>query len=470
MMGRRVIPSAVWTALIVACALVHALVYIQHQRQDWPNDRIFSDQGEFEALGKNLLTHGRFTRYPDASPPITESERMPGYPLMLAAIYAVTGPSRMAVVLVQAVLFAVTCLVISRIGALVWSPRVGVAAGLAAALYPPLPYWSALALTEILATLLTTVAVFYLLRGVRSKSALDFALAGAAFGYLTITRPAWALLAPVLALVLLLVTWGTAERVRLRRLVVMGATMAVIVVPWVGFVYTHFHVVRLNPVALWRTAYWGYWQGVFPGRMAAEIDVVTDSDLEGEALMARLRQIGPDVERMKTYVVESRSITALWRGIPGVHAMTKAKFGIEDASRAIILRHLREGDLGGFLYRRLTYGSFALWASDIPIRYSQINATPVLTIRLMQLTQVLLLMLCAWGVIVTLRTHRVAGAVFLAALVYTELVHVFIHSDIRFSLPVKPLVMLLAVVAVTQLAHVRVFQGAAAVKTAPQRG
>ena len=470
MMGRRVIQSAVWTALIVECALAHALVYIQHQRQDWPNDRIFSDQGEFEALGKNLLTHGRFTRYPDASPPITESERMPGYPLMLAAIYAVTGPSRMAVVLVQAVLFAVTCLVISRIGALVWSPRVGVAAGLAAALYPPLPYWSALALTEILATLLTTVAVFYLLRGVRSKSVLDFALAGAAFGYLTITRPAWALLAPVLALVLLLVTWGTAERVRLRRLVVMGATMAVIVVPWVGFVYTHFHVVRLNPVALWRTAYWGYWQGVFPGRMAAEIDAVTDSDLEGEALMARLRQIGPDVERMKTYVVESRSITARWRGIPDVHAMTQAKFGIEDASRVIILRHLREGDLGGFLYRRLTYGSFALWASDIPIRYSQINATPVLTIRLMQLTQVLLLALCAWGVIVTLRTDRAAGAVFLAALVYTELVHVFIHSDIRFSLPVKPLVMLLAVVAVTQLAHVRVFQGAAAVKTAPQRG
>lgn len=459
-----------WAALIVVVALLHAGAYIAYQRHDWPNERIYSDQGEFELLGKNLLQHGRFTRYPDASPPITEYERMPGYPLMLAAIYAVFGPSRMAVALVQAALFAVLCLVVSRLGAMVWSARVGIAAGLAAALYPPLPYWSAVVLTETLATLLTTVAVFFLLRGVRSKRTLDFALSGAAFGSLTITRPAWALLAPGLALVLLLLTWGTPDRVRLRRLVVMGAAMAVIVVPWVGFVYTHFNVIRLNPVALWRSAYWGYWQGVFPGRVAAEIDAVTDSDLQGEALIARLRQIGPDVERMKTYVDETRSITALWRGIPDVHAMTKAKFGIEDASRTIILRHLREGDLASFLYRRLTYGSFALWASDIPIRYSQINATPVVAIRLIQLAQVLLLALCAWGVLAVLRTNRVAGAVFLVALVYTELVHVFIHTDIRFSLPVKPLVLLLAVVAVTHLAHVRLSQGATAAKPAPQRG
>ncbi len=451
-----------WSLVIVVVALLHAGVYIAHQRHDWPNDRIFSDQGEFELLGKNLLQYGRFTRYAEASPPITEYERMPGYPVMLAGVYAVFGQSRMAVALVQAALFAVLCLVVSRLGALVWSARLGIAAGLAIALYPPFPYWSAVALTETLATFLATVAIFFVLRGVQSKRTLDFAVSGLAFGYLAITRPAWALLAPGLALVVLLVTWRTPDRVRIRRLVVMGAAMAVIVVPWLGFVYTHFHVIRLNPVALWRSAYWGYWQGVFPGRMTAEIDEVKDSDLEGEALVARLRQIGPDVERMKAYVENTRSITAGWRHLTDVHEMTKAKFGIEDASRAVILRHLREGDLASFLYRRLTYGSFALWASDIPIRYSQINATPVVAIRLMQLAQVLLLALCAWGVVVALRANRVAGLVFLVALVYTEAVHVFIHTDIRFSLPVKPIVVLLAVVAVTHLARVRLFQGAAA--------
>ena len=68
-----------WAAvLIVAVALLHAGAYIAHQRVDWPNERIYSDRGEFELLGKNLLMYGRFTRYPDASPPVTESERAVG--------------------------------------------------------------------------------------------------------------------------------------------------------------------------------------------------------------------------------------------------------------------------------------------------------------------------------------------------------------------------------------------------------
>lgn len=461
-----------WAVLIVAIALLHAGAYIAHQRVDWPNERIYSDRGEFELLAKNLLTYGRFTRYPNASPPVTESERAVGYPLFLAGVYTVFGTSRMTVALVHAVLFAALCLVVMRLGALAWSPGVGVAAGIAAALYPPFPYWAAMSLTEILTTLTLTSAIWFFLRGMRSKVALDFVLSGLAFGYLAITRPAWVLLAPGLAGLLMLLAWWRRDAVglTLRRFVVMGGAMLLVVAPWAGFVYAHFHVVSLNPVAFWRTAYWGYWQGVFPGRVAVELDEVTDSVLQGDALTARLRRIGPDVERMRTYVEETRSITALWRDIPDESARADAKRGIEGASRAIILRHLREGDLWSFLYRRLTYGTFALWVADIPIRYSMINAAPVAVIRGIELGQAILLALCAAGVFVLLRADGVAGATMLLVLLYTEAVHVFIHTDIRFSLPAKPLVVLLAVVAVSRLAHARVLQSAASVRPATQRG
>jgi 4-amino-4-deoxy-L-arabinose transferase-like glycosyltransferase len=443
-----------WAALIVLVALLHAGAYIVHQQPDWSNDRIFSDQGEFELLGKNLLKYGRFTRYPTGVPPITESERMPGYPLILATLYAVCGESRMVVVVFQAGLFAALCLVVGSIGAMLWSPALGRAAGLAAALYPPFPYWSAVALTETLATLLLTVALWCLLRGIRSARVPTFVGAGLAFGYLTITRPAWALLAPLLALVVLVIE-RRAVRTLLPRLVVMGAAMALIVVPWVGFVYTHFNVVRLNPVAFWRTAYWGYWQGVFPARVSVKLDAIVESNLQGEALIAALREIGPDVPRMTTYVNDSRRIGSVWHGQTDVNALTTAKMGIEGMSRAIILGHLRDGDLGSFIYRRLTYGTFALWIADIPMRYSLINAIPVGVIRAIELAHVVVLGLAAWGAVVLYRGQRLPGALMLAALLYTELVHVFIHTDIRFSLPVKPMVVLLAVFAVSRLAGVR---------------
>ena len=451
-----------WAVAIVTIALLHAGAYIVHQRQDWPNERIYSDRGEFELLAKNLLTYGRFTRYPEASPRVTESERAIGYPLFLAGVYEIFGEGRMTVALVHAVLFAALCLVVTRLAALVWSPGLGVAAGLATALYPPFPYWAALSLTEILTTLTLTVAVFFLLRGTRSKRTLDFVVAGLAFGYLAITRPAWVLLPPSLAVLVTVIVWWRRDGVGIlvRRFVVMGGAMLLVVAPWVGFVYVHFHVISLNPVAFWRTAYWGYWQGVFPGRVAVELDTVTDSDLTGDALVARLNEIGPDVARMKTYVDETRSVGAVWRDVPDAAARAEAKRGIEGASRAIILRHLREGDLGSFVYRRLTYGTFALWVPDIPIRYSLINAVPVAAIRGIELAQAILLVLGGVGTFALLRVDRVAGATMLFALVYTELVHVFIHTDIRFSLPVKPLVLLLAVLAVSRLACVHVFQNA----------
>ena len=54
--------------------------------------------------------------------------------------------------------------------------------------------------------------------------------------------------------------------------------------------------------------------------------------------------------------------------------------------RAAIAQHPRAIRLG-HVQRRLTRGAFVLWAADIPIRYSDINSTPTIVIRVIWLVQ-----------------------------------------------------------------------------------
>jgi hypothetical protein len=89
-----------------------------------------------------------------------------------------------------------------------------------------------------------------------------------------------------------------------------------------------------------------------------------------------------------------------------------------------------------------------LWAADVPIRYSDINDVPPIVIRAIWLIQVLLLMLALGGAIVLWRRGRRTEAVLMTLpLIYVTGVHVPLLCETRQSLPVKPLVLALAAVA-----------------------
>ena len=112
------------------------------------------------------------------------------------------------------------------------------------------------------------------------------------------------------------------------------------------------------------------------------------------------------------------------------------------------VRHIREDPIGHVI-RRVTRGTFQLWAADVPIRHSQINQLPTIVIRLIWLVQVLLLLAAAFGLSVLIRRGRWAEAVLLALpLIYVTGVHLPLLCEARQSLPVKPLVLVLAAIAV----------------------
>lgn len=142
--------------------------------------------------------------------------RMPGYPAFLAAVYAVVGPTRTAVMGVQAVLDLMTCLLAALIAARLAPAShqtvVATAALWIASLCPFTANYSAVILTETLATFLTTLALLALVHVLDDRSAFDrttlhyrvggWLLGGILVGAGTLVRPETPLLLLAAGLIL----------------------------------------------------------------------------------------------------------------------------------------------------------------------------------------------------------------------------------------------------------------------------
>ena len=127
------------------------------------------DTAYYEELARNWLYHGVYGFYSHGQL-LASDARAPGYPAFLAAIYFLAGTGRKAVMLAQAFVDLATCVlapgIASRLAA--DSPdatrsRVAAAALWLTALCPFTANYTAVPLTEVLATFLTTLALLIFL-------------------------------------------------------------------------------------------------------------------------------------------------------------------------------------------------------------------------------------------------------------------------------------------------------------------
>jgi 4-amino-4-deoxy-L-arabinose transferase-like glycosyltransferase len=190
--------------------------------------------------------------------------RPPGYPVFLAALYLFFGTSTRAILLAQIVLDLLTCvltaLLVAQLVPEASRRRAAIAALWLAATCPFVANYAAVALTEVLATLLTTAALVALVRayrleeGARADSASDdgastrarFWLAGGLLaGLCTLVRPETPVLLAAVALVLA-VRW--CARAEWPRLVRAGALMAfgllLPLLPWAARNWITLHEVQ----------------------------------------------------------------------------------------------------------------------------------------------------------------------------------------------------------------------------------
>jgi 4-amino-4-deoxy-L-arabinose transferase-like glycosyltransferase len=141
------------------CGLALRLYFIAH----FP---FYSGDTKFyEELARNWLDHGVYGLFVNGQL-MPVDQRMPGYPALLAAIYSVFGRSRIAVMLAQAAIDLVTCVLVALIAArLAPAAKKSLAATIAlwlAALCPFTASYTAAIVTETLAAFFTTLALLTL--------------------------------------------------------------------------------------------------------------------------------------------------------------------------------------------------------------------------------------------------------------------------------------------------------------------
>ena len=134
---------------------MHGLFFIWYQRPDWSTQ--WSDQDGYRRLGQVLAETGTFTRFPEAERFVPEVIRTPMYPIFVATIYRLFGTQQLAVALSQTLLFVAICSIAFAVARLIAPSAAGISA-LAVALFPPIPYFAALIMTEVWTTFWFTAA------------------------------------------------------------------------------------------------------------------------------------------------------------------------------------------------------------------------------------------------------------------------------------------------------------------------
>lgn len=155
----------------------------------------------------------------------------PGYSLFVGAVYSVFGRNFFAVQLIQDLLCSLSSVLLFLIAGEVISWRVGIAAGLLAAVYHGFAFFANFILPDPLCPLLILLTTFFLVRAwaTRNRSYLPFLAAGLALGISIWLRPNSLLLGPFA--IAILVVCRKDRRSILARGMAMVAVSFLIVSP-----------------------------------------------------------------------------------------------------------------------------------------------------------------------------------------------------------------------------------------------
>ena len=443
---------------IVLVAIVHGVFFIWYQRPDWYTQ--WTDQVGYRRLGQVLATTGKFTKFADSPTFVPEVIRTPVYPMFLAAIYKVAGTGQLPVALVQTVLFAAICLFVYSIAKHIAGDRIALAAGLLTALFSPLPYFGALVMTELWTAFLFTASMWAAIRAVQSHRLSWFAALGVLLGLTSLSRPVFALF-PVGLVLVGLVFFPLTGVTRARRpatttWVVLLATFAITMLPWFTYNYVNLGQFTLSPAGgMGRGTWEGSWQATWSGRLQSELTPIADAIDDRASLDARIEEIAArehlSAAPMLEYVHQEQDIRRIWTTPTDPEARTAARIRADQEYMRVGLNNIR-GQSKAHLLKRLVRGVFILWAGEIPIRYSDINALPTIVIRALWSIQALLCIAALLGVYALIRRGRAAeGCTLGAALLYVTGVHFPILTEARQSLPALPTLLLLATVGAAYL-------------------
>jgi 4-amino-4-deoxy-L-arabinose transferase-like glycosyltransferase len=233
-----------WTAALVSGALLRLLLF--HVRPLLSNDGLM-----YGELAHNMVAHHVFGFTNNVIQPTLI--RLPGYPLFLAACFAIFGNAHyLAVLSAQMAIDLASCALLAVLATRLGGRRVGLAAIWLASLCPFTANYSVALLTETLSLSCVILAFFALERWDAcwriGRRALPWAaLTGCALSFAVLLRPDQGLLAAAIVPAILWIALRTTPRTLISKLLPATVASLIVVLPLLGWAarnWRAFHVIQ----------------------------------------------------------------------------------------------------------------------------------------------------------------------------------------------------------------------------------
>jgi 4-amino-4-deoxy-L-arabinose transferase-like glycosyltransferase len=224
--------------LALAVGLTLRVWFIQHSPKVTGDSLVYGD------IAKNWLRHGvyGFSKNLGARPTLL---RLPGYPIFLAACFAVFGVDHYgAPMFVQAFVDIGTCLLAAGLAGRLYGPRAWWLALWLAVLCPFTANYTGAALTETLSLLCVAAAFHAVVRWRDAGLGLNrwILLAGSSMAYAVLLRPEQGLLAAAVVPAMAWMAWSNKKA--LAPVVVAAVLVVLPLGPWAIRNWVTFHVVQ----------------------------------------------------------------------------------------------------------------------------------------------------------------------------------------------------------------------------------
>ncbi|HAH33120.1 MAG TPA: hypothetical protein DCL44_12480 [Elusimicrobia bacterium] len=178
------------------------------------------------------------------------SWRPPGYAFFLAGIFFVFGKSVIAARIIQALLGALTCLLVYRTGKKLFTENTGRLAGFLAGFYPYFIAYTGDLLSETFLTFMLALAVYQAVKTAENPSWKNIGLAGIIIGLTGLTK---SVVLPFFALSCAWLWWRTGK---LRTGFMVGLFTLLTITPWTLRNYFHYDNSYVMPVSTpWYSLY-----------------------------------------------------------------------------------------------------------------------------------------------------------------------------------------------------------------------
>lgn len=236
----------VWKHLVFALLAGFALrlLFVWRFPHEWPDSFVY------EELARNLIDHRIYGLFLGGGKLTPLDIRVPGYPAFVASVYLLFGCSPLAAMLTQVVIDLATCVLTALLASLIAPAtlrrRAFVAALWLAAMCPFTASYTAVLVTEILATFLTAAALVLFVKAYQNQdqnrelvptagiwNPAPWFWGGLLVGLATLVRPESPLLLIAVGLLLLIQWWRPAHWPKLLRTgTLLAVGVAAPLLPW----------------------------------------------------------------------------------------------------------------------------------------------------------------------------------------------------------------------------------------------